>query len=154
MAPSSGGCACGAVRFGLHGRPLLRLFCHCTICQSFNQAPFADVTVLRARDVTLAQPEGVAFRTFRPPPAVRRGTCRVCDKPAIEYLWLPPVPRLAIIPSANLDGGAGALPAPALHVFYDRRVADIDDALPRYDGYLRSQLAISRRLVSALLHRG
>lgn len=144
-----GGCACGTVGLTTTAAPLLRGICHCTICQSFNQAPFADITVYRARDVQVTGLDGVEFETYRPPPAVQRGKCGACRKPAIEYLKLPGLPKLAIVPSANLAVVAD-LPEPALHIFYHRRVADATDELPRFSGYLRSQLAFSLRLAGAL----
>jgi hypothetical protein len=36
-----------------------------------------------------------------------------------------------IVPSANICDPA-LLPKPALHIFYNRRVADVDDDLPKF----------------------
>jgi hypothetical protein len=45
------------------------------------------------------------------------------------------------------------LPPPALRVFYDSRVEDAQDALPRYECYWSSQMAVTRRLLPALLRQ-
>ncbi len=38
-------CQCGSTKFTIQGEPLIRALCHCTICQEFNNAAFADVTI-------------------------------------------------------------------------------------------------------------
>lgn len=142
-------CACGATRFSVQGPPLLRGFCHCTICQEFNQSAFADISVYRAGDVAMPDSDTLEFRAYRPPPAVQRGRCKACGGPAIEVMQIFPLPRLIIVPSGHLP--AACRRDPALHVFYNSRQADVDDDLPKYSGYWKSQLAFGRRLLGALL---
>lgn len=145
-------CACGHAKFRVSGQPILRAYCHCTICQSFNHAPYADITLFRPGDVEMPAADLVEYKTLRPPPAVQRGVCASCGKPAIEYLQIFPMPKLVIVPSANIRD-TGLVPTPSLHIFYNRRVADIDDGLPKYEGYWKSQLAFGRHLIGALLHK-
>jgi hypothetical protein len=45
------------------------------------------------------------------------------------------------------------LPEPGFHIYYRRRVADIEDDLPKYSGYWKSEWVAAKRVVSALLHR-
>ena len=143
-------CSCGKARFSVHGRPIFRGFCHCTICQAFNQAPYADITLFRARDVAMPAPELVEYRTYRKPPAVQRGKCIACGGPALEFVQVFPMPRLIIVPSGNILDAA-LVPKPALHIFYDRRLVDFDDDLPKYTGYWQSQLAFGRKLLASLI---
>ena len=145
-------CSCGEVKFAVHGRPLFRAFCHCTICQAFNGAPYADITLFRARDVAMPNPEIVEYKTYRPPPAVQRGVCVSCGRPAVEFMDIFPMPKLVIIPSANIRDAA-LVPDPALHIFYNSRVSDIGDDLPKHNGYWGSQLAFGHKLIGAILGR-
>lgn len=145
-------CACGAAAFDVDGAPLLRAFCHCEICQAFNQAPFGDITLYRARDVGPPSDEVVEYRSWQPPGLVLRGQCRSCGKPALEKLRLPGLPKILIVPTANLRDQA-QVPGASLHMFYHRRVAEVDDALPKYSGFLGSQLGFSRHLLPALWRR-
>ncbi len=145
-----GQCGCGQARFQLHGEPLLRARCHCTICQQFNAAAYADILLYRGRDVDMPAQGQVNFSAWRRPPAVQRGRCARCEGPAIEYLALPVMPNLVIVPVANLPDTV-ALPPPSLHMFYNRRVADADDSLPKYSGYWRSQLGFGRHLIKHML---
>ncbi|MEQ8232108.1 MAG: GFA family protein [Gammaproteobacteria bacterium] len=145
-------CGCGHVTFDVTTAPLFRFFCHCTICQRFNGAPYADVVVYAADSVTPAAPGTVAFATYRPPPNVQRGKCARCGAPAMERLALPLMPKLTMVP-APMHATAARLPEPRAHVFYETRLADSDDELPKHRGYLASQLAFTRWLLAAKLGR-
>ncbi|CAA0110137.1 Uncharacterised protein [Zhongshania aliphaticivorans] len=143
-------CSCGHVTYSVQGPPLLRGYCHCTICQEFNQAECADISIYRARDVELPNPALISFQAYRPPPAVQRGVCLHCKKPAIEVMAIFPLPKFIIIPTLNLPSDCHI--DPALHIFYQSRASDINDTLPKVNGYLPSQLALGGKLLSALIH--
>jgi hypothetical protein len=53
---------------------------------------------------------------------------------------LPLMPKLVVIPTANIQDSS-QIPMPIMNIFYNSRVADVDDTLPKYQGYLKSQLA-------------
>ena len=141
-------CSCGTTRFQPAGRPLFRILCHCTICQRFNDAPFADVLVFRAADIALPSAEAVDFDTYRPPPNVQRGKCAACQQPAVEVFAAPVLPKLVMVPRAMFQS-ADELPTPVAHIFYDKRVSDATDSLPKHGGYVRSQLAFLKYLRAA-----
>lgn len=145
-------CACGQVQFSTRDVPLLRFICHCTICQNFNQAPHGDYSVFRLGDVELPPADAVRYGAYRPPPAIQRGQCAACGRPALELMQLPLLPQLAFVPTAVLQNSAG-VPPPALHTFYHRRRADHNDSLPKLNGYLPSQIAFMWKLLSAMLRR-
>lgn len=148
----TGSCHCGAARFSISGKPLIRFVCHCTICQEFNKADYADVTAFFAKDVVLDRKESVEFRVYKQPPLLKRGTCVICARPAVEHLTIPLFPRLTVVPSGNIEESA-SLPDPAFHMFYHRRKADMTDSLPKYSGYLNSQFRLIAALITALLHK-
>ncbi|MGR8918884.1 MAG: GFA family protein [Gammaproteobacteria bacterium] len=143
-------CACGSVSFTVRAAPLFRILCHCTICQRFNDAPFADVAVYDATSVSDPAQGRVTFDTYKPPPNVQRGRCAKCGNPAIERFSAPLLPRLTMVP-ASMFGADGILPGALAHIFYDTRVADADDALPKHEGFLASQLSFARYLLAARL---
>lgn len=138
-------CECGQVRYGLQAQPLIRAFCHCTICQAFNQAPFADICIFRARDVDMPDDVLVRYKAWQSPKIVQRGVCTACEKPIVERLNMPLLPNYVATPTATLQDKS-LIPDASLHVFYHSRVADVDDELPKYSGYLRSQTAFLRQL--------
>lgn len=141
-------CPCGETAFTVTAPALFRIYCHCTICQRFNDAPFADVLLFRRQDVELPPPAAVSFDTYKPPPNVQRGKCAQCGTPALELFEVPMMPKLGMVPAAMFTD-TQSLPFAAMHLFYDKRVADIDDSLPKYRGFLPSQWAILSRLWSA-----
>lgn len=143
-------CSCGHVQFEISGDPLFRAFCHCTICQSFNRSDYADILVMRTKDVSAPPPDRVAFKTYRQPPIVSRGQCTACGSAVMETLTIPAFPNLSIIPVQTM-AAATSLPDGAFHMFYDRRVTDINDELPKRTGYLASQWAFASALLRALV---
>jgi len=145
-------CQCGNTRFTLKAKPLVRVLCHCTICQEFNNAAFGDVTIFLAKDVEITDVDSIDFRTYKAPPAVQRGKCKTCHKPTVELFDVPLMPALTLIPSQQIID-SDFLPAPVSHIFYHSRVADITDALPKYSGYMLSQLGLSKVLLPRLLKR-
>ena len=142
-------CSCGESRFAVNGIPMTRLLCHCTICQSVYKRPFADVTAWWAGAITLPKSHSVQFKAYRAPPALRRGTCGTCGAPVVGFLRLAPFLQLAFVPSANFADQA-ALPNPAAHIFYHRRVTDASDNLPKVSGYWPSELTVTKLVVGSM----
>jgi hypothetical protein len=145
-------CPCGDASFALDGAPLLQLICHCRICQALYKAPYADVTVFWAGAIKLGPLEAIEFRRYRLPPALKRGTCVKCAAPVLGFLRLAPMLRLAFVPTKNIKTKE-ALRNPAMHIFYNRRVHDANDALPKISGYWASEWAVSRALVAGMFRR-
>lgn len=145
-------CECGSTQFSIHAKPLIRIFCHCTNCQEFNDAAFADISIFKSKDIQFSDKHKVNFKKYKAPPAVRRGKCATCNKPIIEFLDLPVLPMLTIVPSENIPLGEFLL-EPSIHVFYHSRIAEINDSLPKHSGYLKSQIALSAKLIPTMLGR-
>ncbi|WP_157956580.1 GFA family protein [Dyella sp. C11] len=143
-------CACGASGTHVHGVLLARFFCHCTICQSLYKRPWADVMVFRPGAITVSDPNRLAFRRYRSLPALNRGVCSACGSPVVALTPGPSASGLGFMPAGTFEN-PGELPPPTHHIFYDRRVADVDDALPKIHGYWRSELAVGSLVVRGLL---
>jgi hypothetical protein len=145
-------CLCGASRLTVAGEPIGRFFCHCTICQRTHKRPFADVTYFRAAAVALPANQDIQFRRYRLPPAVKRGACAKCHNPVVGFLRLVPGLTVAFVPSRNFPRPA-ELPAPDRHIFYDRRVDDVFDAVPRLGGYWSSEAHVTLKVLADLFQR-
>jgi hypothetical protein len=145
-------CSCGSTKFAISAPAIVRAYCHCTICQKFNNAPFADVVIYRKIDVLLEDKTRVEFNTYRPPPALQRGKCKTCGKPAIEFLNIPLLPSLVVIPT-EVIGERVNIPKPSCHLFYNQRHQDHMDDLPKHSGYLKSQLGLTQRIVKNVLFK-
>jgi hypothetical protein len=132
----------------VNGTPVLRLLCHCQICQAIYKQPYADVTAFWGGAVSLSEDHSIQFRRYRVPPALRRGTCQSCGAPVVGFLRLAPFVQLAFVPSRNVPVSA-ALPMPSAHIFYHRRIADEHDSLPKISGYWRSELAVTKLILAS-----
>ncbi len=53
----SGGCACGAVRYRVHGKPLFTTVCHCRFCQRRLASAFAVIASFDEKSVEIIQGE-------------------------------------------------------------------------------------------------
>jgi hypothetical protein len=71
-----------------------------------------------------------------------------CGSPVASFLGRGPV-ALAFVPSQNFPRPA-ELPAPDSHIFYDRRVADIADSIPKVSGYWASEARVTWSILAAL----
>ena len=114
---------------------------------------FADIVAVRSNQIVTPIEPTISFAKHRYPPAVNRGVCPSCNNPVVAFLQLVPFFGIAFIPTANFSEGA-ELPEPILHSFYDRRVDDADDQLPKSNGYWPSQWAFTSRFVAAILNAG
>lgn len=146
-------CPCGHTTIAFSGEPVLRVHCHCRICQKVYDADHADFVMLSARQIARPQASDIRYAKHRPPPAVRRGTCPNCEHPVVAWMPLAPFLGLAFVPTANLPAGV-KLPEPALHSFYHRRVKHVQDDVPKVAGYWASQWAVVRRFFTAWWLRG
>ena len=124
--PARALCGCGAVQLEVHGA-LARFFCHCTICQRLNKAPYGDPVFTWSWDVDLNDPSQLTWKRYRWTPInVNRGTCRTCGTLILEHVAFSP---LSIVIASTWEDPE-LLPPPQGHVFYETRVGQIDDGLP------------------------
>ena len=143
-------CPCGKQTFQVTGKPVMRFLCHCKICQKVYRKPFADVIAVNASQVIKPLSEGILFAKHRSYPNVNRGVCVACSEPVIGFMPVAPFFGLSFIAASNFTDQT-VLPAPAMHTFYDRRIADVTDNLPKISGYWPSQWAVTRDFMVNLL---
>ncbi|RNL65543.1 GFA family protein [Zhongshania marina] len=148
MSRLDGRCACGKADFIILGGPLLRCLCHCTICQSFNDSRYADVAIFRQRDIVMPHPDLVDYEVYKFPSALQRGKSSCCGSALIEFMDIPLFPSLVIVPVSNV--AISHLIDPSFHIFNEKRKECVSDVLPKYQGFWRSQLALTYRLAVSL----
>jgi hypothetical protein len=146
--PLRGSCECGACWFEVHKSPKARFRCHCLICQAFNSKPFADVVAVRAKDVVLKTPAISHLRNTVRRRTSTAGSAGLAAGPSWRLPALGPF-KVMFIPASNFEPEA-RLPPVRMDIFYHRRVLDMPDSLPKYSGYLPSELAIGKMIMSGL----
>ncbi|WP_201557808.1 GFA family protein [Psychrobacter sp. 72-O-c] len=147
--PQQASCSCYSNTYTINNKPIGRFICHCTICQEFTGQAYNDVTILLKSDVSELKLINTKFRRWKLPPNISRGLCTRCNKPSIE---MAVGGNLILVPTANYLDGA-ALPEPTMHLFYNRRVEDMDDNLPKYNGFVQSQTMMVKALTQGMYKR-
>ena len=140
-------CPCGTTKFEIHGEPITRFYCHCTICQQQYQAPYVDVTLYKLDEVTLPEDHGLNFKHLKRFMPVDRGFCPSCEKPVMAKVGEGEKAYAFVSVRNYVD--ASALPEPEMHVYYGTRVADVDDPLPKYGNFFTSNWAFIKRMTGA-----
>lgn len=74
-AVMSGGCQCGAIRYGLGTEPIRASLCHCRMCQKAVGQPFAAYATVKRADFTWTRGDPPAFRSST---AAERHFCPAC----------------------------------------------------------------------------
>jgi hypothetical protein len=81
IAPFSGGCACGSIRYVCSQAPVAMLNCHCLDCQRSSGAPFASGLIVRTADMTVTGvPKPYSVRASSGQLAIR-SFCAECGSP-------------------------------------------------------------------------
>tara|TARA_R110002096_G_C14238753_1_gene692589 strand:- start:124 stop:558 length:435 start_codon:yes stop_codon:yes gene_type:complete len=75
--PGHGGCACGAVRFEIEGKPKFVANCHCVDCRKATGAAFSTWVGYRNDQITWHGTSAIHESS----PGVLRGHCATCGSP-------------------------------------------------------------------------
>ena len=124
-------CDCNAVELTLNGSPKVHAFCHCEDCRELLQVPYHSVLAWEADQIDINKGEQHT-RTFQHPSKnMTRVFCTHCG----EVLYNTNAAGWKLISQLLfLKTNGNKLPAsyqPNAHFFYDRRIVDIDDSLPK-----------------------
>ncbi len=149
FTPQGASCSCTSNTYTINDKPIGRFICHCRICQEFTGNDFNDVTVFVKSDVSDLKISTTKFRRWKLPPNIKRGLCTRCNKPSIEMAMGG---ALILVPTENCPDAA-ALPEPSMHLFYNCRVADINDDLPKCNGFIQSQAMMVKALAQGMYKR-
>ncbi|MCY0914820.1 GFA family protein [Massilia antarctica] len=140
-----GSCSCGTFSFETTQAPIGRFVCHCLFCQDFMGAAFSDVSVLKSHQIKMTGTDALIHKKYRLPPNLNRTRCAQCGKPAMETMGAGPM-KVVFVPSKNFVEQY-LLPPVKLHAFYNRRVADVGDDLPKFAHYWPSMFGISKTII-------
>lgn len=149
FTPQEGSCSCYSNTYTINHAPIGRFICHCTICQEYTGKAYNDVTVLFKSDLSELDINKTRFRRWKLPPNINRGLCKRCHKPSVEKAMGGALMLVSTDNYPNVD----ALPDPTMHLFYDSRVEDIEDDLPKYTGFAQSQTMIVKALAQGVFQR-
>lgn len=119
-----GGCYCGQVAVEVHGDPVFSAYCHCNSCRKWHSAPMTALAAWPEASVKVTGDVIVSDMTDE----TQRTSCAKCGggvlttKPGLGWKVVYPL---------TLAGSDFAY-QPGAHIFYDERVLDFADGLPKF----------------------
>jgi hypothetical protein len=124
-------CDCGAVELEMTGSPKVQAFCHCEDCRALLDVPFHSVTAWDAGDVRVVSGAEDLVEYKYPTLDMTRAFCKLCGETVYNTnaMGWRLVSQL-LIRKCNDDLLPQELESEA-HFFYDRRIIDVDDTLPK-----------------------
>ncbi|KAJ5831767.1 hypothetical protein N7474_000078 [Penicillium riverlandense] len=140
-------CECGKVSYMLKSeRPLDAKYCHCRGCQVMHGAPFQWAAIFHKEDISFTNgASGLAFyssshnsQEYQLPTKV---SCAFCHSPIMDEgrnvcLLFPELIDL----TGSGDEKRRQLEGfkPTCHIFYEQRMLDLEDGLPKWSGMDKS----------------
>ncbi len=124
-------CDCNAIELEMTGTPRVHAFCHCEDCRALLDVPYHSVTAWDAENVTITRGEDNATVYKYPTLEMTRVFCKHCGETVYNTnaMGWRLVSQL-LISKCNNDELPSELKSNA-HFFYDRRIVDIDDQIPK-----------------------
>lgn len=130
IAPLSGGCACGKVRYVCASAPVAMINCHCRDCQRSSGAPFASGIVVRAADLTVTgTPTTYTVRGSSGQLTVR-GFCPDCGSPL--FAISPAAQGFMSIRFPSLDDQSSFKPMLDIWTSSAQPWVCMDDSIPHF----------------------
>jgi len=140
IAPDAivGHCRCGTVEFGVSGKPMSSFFCHCLQCLESHGAGLVHSVVFNQDQVVVSKGQDslVTPKMTGVAEGGGRYSCGKCGQRVFNHV--PGMKIKAIFPACmNLPGSKDKprVPsdwAPQFHCFYENRMYDVPDGLPKY----------------------
>jgi len=124
-------CDCGAVEVEMIGTPRVQAFCHCEDCRALLDVPYHSVTAWDADKVRITSGAEDTVEYKYPTLEMTRVFCKHCGETLFNTnaMGWRLVSQL-LIRKCNDDELPEELESNA-HFYYDRRIIDIDDHLPK-----------------------
>ncbi len=131
-----GGCACGKVRYRIHGDPLIVHGCHCTACQRETGSAFVINIWVETTQVELLHEEPVPVPV---PSASASGQIiyRCPDCQVAVFSQYGSGPAFRFVRGGTLDQPASI--RPDVHIYTSTKVPwlALDDSVPVFEEYYR-----------------
>ncbi len=124
-------CDCGAVEVEMTGSPRVHAYCHCEDCRELLDVPYHSVVAWDADQVTVTAGQESAVEYKYPTLEMTRVFCKLCGETVYNTnaMGWRLVSQL-LVRKCN-DGKLPEEFQSNAHFFYDRRIIDIDDQIPK-----------------------
>ena len=124
-------CDCNAVQVTMSGDPKVHAFCHCEDCRELLQVPYHSIIAWEPEKVEITQGQENVVEYQHPSKRMKRVFCERCG----DVLYNTNAMGWKLVSQLLFRKcNPGELPAAFqsnAHFFYDRRIVEIDDELPK-----------------------
>ena len=125
-------CQCGAVEVILKNTPIVHATCHCVDCRDLLNTPFHSVTAWNKEDAIIVKGEKVLSIYKHPSLEMTRRFCKHCGETVFNTNVMDwRVVSQLLIEKCNQNEIPEKLRSDK-HFFYEQRVVDIQDDLPKF----------------------
>jgi hypothetical protein len=134
VAPFSGGCLCGAVRYEADAEPVAFMLCHCRDCQYVSGGEPAAVVVVPKAALRVCQGDA-ELRSFavmgESGKKVSRVFCRACGTPLFSDL--EGMPHLMAVKAGSMDDPSWLKPTAFIWTKSAQPWAHLDPKIPNFE---------------------
>lgn len=124
-------CDCNAVEITMSGDPKVHAFCHCEDCRELLQVPYHSIIAWEPEKVEITQGQENVVEYQHPSKRMKRVFCKHCG----DVLYNTNAMGWKLVSQLMFQKcSPGKLPTAFqsnAHFFYDRRIVDIKDELPK-----------------------
>lgn len=145
-------CTCVEDAFSDVPEPLFRIICHCKTCQVFYGRPYNDECTFWLKDCGDLDFQKVEFKSYQSTLSpLKRGKCKACGRVVYSIAKIGFLDYLIMVPAETLK--INSIPAPRAHIYYDRRLADVNDTVKKVSGHISSQVLIQSAILRAAVKK-
>ena len=131
VAPFSGGCRCGAVRYEASAEPIAVMECHCRDCQYASGGSHTTAVVVPAAAFRLTQGTPTRYASKGDSGnEVARNFCGACGSPLFSE---PPRGAIMVVKAGSLDDPSWLKVGGALYTSSAQPWAHIDDTKMKFE---------------------
>jgi hypothetical protein len=130
IAPFSGGCACGSIRYVCSRAPVATLNCHCLDCQRSSGAPFASGLIVQVSAVTVTGTPKIYSVRAGSGKLATRSFCSDCGSPM--FTSGETAPEVMSIRFATLDDPSQFQPMLDIWTSSAQAWVCLSEAIPHY----------------------
>lgn len=129
--PYTGGCACGAIRYEVAGKPVMMNDCQCRTCQHESGTGHSSHLTFVGAQVTLLGEPGTWETTGEGGTRKRRAFCPTCGAPVC--ITFPDMPDVFVASAGSLDDPARYMPQIVMWTAAGQPWDHVDPALAAFD---------------------
>ncbi len=125
-------CACGSVKASISNKPISHVHCHCSDCRDLLNVPFHSLTAWSKEDVVVDEGDEFVEVFQHPHLAMQKNYCSKCGEVLFNTNIMDwRVVSQHLIAKCN-DNQLPEELASDKHVYYEQRIINIDDDLPKF----------------------